>query len=80
VRTFIRIAAAASVVVALVSVLIHVGAVAFANEWDQRGDDTSGWVGVLHGLLASLLPLGFIWLGVFVVYLVVKGRRILEES
>ena len=52
----------------------------FSNEWDQRGDDTSGWVGVLNGLIASVAPLSFIWLGVFVIYVVVKGLRILERE
>lgn len=56
----------------MVTVLVFVAGVEAGNEWDQRGDDTSAWVGVLYGLLASLVPLSFIWLGVFVVYVVAR--------
>lgn len=71
-RTVIRVAAWLSVAATLVTVLVFVAGVEAGNEWDQRGDDTSAWVGVLYGLLASLVPLSFIWLGVFVVYVVAR--------
>lgn len=71
-RTVIRVAAWLSIAATLVTVLVFVAGVEAGNEWDQRGDDTSAWVGVLYGLLASLVPLSFIWLGVFVVYVVAR--------
>jgi hypothetical protein len=73
----IRIALALSVVVVLVTVGLYVEAVHDLNEWGDG--DTSGWVGVLYGLLVSLIPLAFIWLGVFVVYVIVRGVRVLER-
>lgn len=76
-RVVIRIALVLSAVVVLVTVGIYVEAVHDLNEWGDG--DTSGWVGVLYGLLVSLIPLAFIWLGVFVVYVIAKGTRVLRR-
>jgi uncharacterized BrkB/YihY/UPF0761 family membrane protein len=74
-RVVVRIALVLSAVAVLVTVGIYVEAVHDLNEWGDG--DTSGWVGVLYGLLVSLIPLAFIWLGVFVVYVIAKGARVL---
>lgn len=76
-RLVIRIALVLSAVVVLVTVGIYVEAIHDLNEWGDG--DTSGWVGVGYGLLFSLIPLAFIWLGVFVAYVIVKGSRVLER-
>jgi hypothetical protein len=77
-RLVIRIAIVLSVLAVLVTVRGSVEAVYDLNAAWGDGD-TSGWVGVLYGLLFSLIPLAFIGLGVFVAYVIAKGARVLER-
>jgi uncharacterized BrkB/YihY/UPF0761 family membrane protein len=75
----IRIALVISVLAVLMTVLGSVLIVDSQNEWRQLGPEISGSTAVLNGLLVSLAPLCVIWLGVFVIYVVRKGARVLEH-
>lgn len=72
-RLVIRIAIALSVLAVLITVLGSLEAVHDLNEAFPGEPETSAGVGLLYGLLFSLVPLILIWLGVFVVYVVARG-------
>jgi len=74
-RVVVRIAVVLSAVVVLGMILLVVSALSELNEWRDEPRDDTFLFGVLFGALYSLIPLAFIWLGVFVIYVLAQARR-----
>jgi len=77
-RVVVRIALVLSGVVVLGMILLYGSAASELNELGDEPRDDVFLLGALFGALYSLIPLAFIWLGVFVAYVITQAWNVLK--